>query len=156
VKSGLLWQKCPAGSRGDNCSEGLAKIYTWEKAKKYCEKLDWAGKKWRIPEINELISLRHCKKGKERNYLVSKKDCENTVPSSQKKACDEIIYRCSDDDGFPVIDSTIFPNTETSGFWSATQSRTNSAKAWGMTFDQGYTQTTGKTNRIYLRCVTDI
>jgi len=53
----LLWQKCAFGQSLDQyCTGQLQSVYWWD-AIEYCKNLQLAGKQWRLPNINELLSL---------------------------------------------------------------------------------------------------
>ncbi|MDX1960245.1 MAG: DUF1566 domain-containing protein [Leptospiraceae bacterium] len=54
--TGLIWQKCSIGQT-DNTCEGEAKVFNWEDAIKECESLKLAGKKWKLPSIEQLETL---------------------------------------------------------------------------------------------------
>jgi hypothetical protein len=54
----LMWQGCPAGQSGADCSSGSATGYAWQKAKDYCDGLVYAGyDDWRLPDDHELFSI---------------------------------------------------------------------------------------------------
>lgn len=56
--SGLIWQGCPAGSRGFACDQGDRESYLWADALAYCQGLQWAGHDdWRLPQIKELLTI---------------------------------------------------------------------------------------------------
>jgi hypothetical protein len=57
--TGLIWQGCPSGRTGkdceyENCEE---KEYNWNDALEYCENLNWAKGKWRLPSRYALESI---------------------------------------------------------------------------------------------------
>jgi hypothetical protein len=56
VRTGLVWQKCSAGLRSPECS-GEFEQMKWDDAMQYCAALSLAGKKWRLPGIDELKTI---------------------------------------------------------------------------------------------------
>lgn len=56
-ETGLLWQKCTIGRSGSNCDVGSSIYYTRINAINACDSLTLAGKRWRLPKIDELMSL---------------------------------------------------------------------------------------------------
>lgn len=56
-KTGLIWQQCSVGLSGTNCATGSASKQTWQTALSTCENLTLAGKTWRLPSMNELLSI---------------------------------------------------------------------------------------------------
>jgi len=153
----IAWQKCSAGTSGAQCNQGFSKIYTWPEAKKYCQNLDLGSAKWQLPRITDMLTLRKCKEAKKINFLVSKKQCLNSIPKSEKKSCAEISKVCAEDEeGYAAIDRNLFPSTELSGFWTASGARNNKERAWGLSFDSGYIQTAEKSNKLFVRCLSTI
>jgi hypothetical protein len=56
----LVWQGCPAGLLGRDCTEGYESSYTWKQALAYCEGLFHGGHDdWRLPSVVELQSIVH-------------------------------------------------------------------------------------------------
>jgi len=53
----------------------------------------------------------------------------------------------------PAIDTTAFPNTTTSGYWSSTTSANNPVNAWDVGFTFGHVLTNDKVDNLYARCV---
>lgn len=53
----LTWQKCSAGQEGETCEKGYGTYLKWKDAIKYCSELKLVDKKWRLPNINELMSI---------------------------------------------------------------------------------------------------
>lgn len=54
--TGLVWQKCSRGQNSMNCS-GTATTVDWIGGRIYCNSLNLAGKKWRLPTVQELESI---------------------------------------------------------------------------------------------------
>lgn len=160
-KTGLTWQRCPAGTRGKECSQGLARIYDWQEARDYCRGLKLAGKKWRLPNIRELFQLRRCP-GPETvdNPVMSAASCRRQLPKRfpVKKLCSRLSEICKFEGtqsiNLPVVDRAVFPGNLPAGYWTDNESRANKDKAWGISFRQGEVQTTNKDHRLYVRCVT--
>ncbi|MBN1774398.1 MAG: DUF1566 domain-containing protein [Deltaproteobacteria bacterium] len=56
--TGLVWQGCPAGLSGADCSTGTAREETHAEALVVCDGLTWAGHDdWRLPAPDELLSI---------------------------------------------------------------------------------------------------
>lgn len=55
--TGLYWQKCSNGQTNDATCSGTATTSNWSTAISYCNNLTLASKIWRLPSINELISI---------------------------------------------------------------------------------------------------
>lgn len=56
--TGLVWQGCPAGRSGADCSAGLSLEASYEEALALCDELIWAGRDdWRLPSSDELLSI---------------------------------------------------------------------------------------------------
>lgn len=53
----LRWTHCTSGLSGSQCEIGTTRTYTWEEALNYCGNLKFAGRRWRLPSVNELKSL---------------------------------------------------------------------------------------------------
>jgi hypothetical protein len=118
TKTGLIWQKCPLGKTGSDCSAGSAQRLKWSAALQAAETdAQQAGKAWRLPNIKELRSIMEVK-------------------------CVE-----------PAINLTIFPNTNSSDFWSASPYANSSDDVWLVGFDYGYSGYDYKGNSRYVRLV---
>jgi hypothetical protein len=115
----LTWMKCTLGMVGylSECV-GEATRLNWEDAIKKCDSLDLAGKKWRLPKLNELQSIINNKY----NY--------------------------------PIIDSTVFPNTISNYYWSSSTYAQNTNNAWVVLFSYGVVSYYNKPSNYYVRCVT--
>lgn len=55
--TGLFWEKCQKGMTYNNSCIGTPSPDTWSNALSYCSNLTLAGKKWRLPNRTELVSL---------------------------------------------------------------------------------------------------
>ncbi len=118
TETGLIWQKCPLGKAGSDCSSGAAQTLDWGNALQAAvTQAQTTGKAWRLPNIKELDSI------------VEEK-CVN-----------------------PVINLTIFSNTDSSTFWSASPNVNNSNTAWTVNFDYGDSPYNYKNNSQYVRLV---
>lgn len=55
--TGLYWQKCTNGQNSLDCSGTGTAAADWASAISYCNSLNLAGKTWRLPNKNELVSI---------------------------------------------------------------------------------------------------
>jgi Protein of unknown function (DUF1566) len=53
----LRWQRCSRGLNNDAACSGTTLTADWVAALSYCQGLSLAGRTWRLPSINELLSL---------------------------------------------------------------------------------------------------
>jgi|JI10StandDraft_1071094.scaffolds.fasta_scaffold231112_1 hypothetical protein len=56
-RSELMYQKCSFGQNNDTTCSGSVTAVTWQNALGYCDGLALAGRKWRLPNIAELVAL---------------------------------------------------------------------------------------------------
>lgn len=56
-RSGLYWQKCAIGQANDSSCTGTGTGISWSTALQTCKNLSLGGKSWRLPNVNEAISL---------------------------------------------------------------------------------------------------
>ncbi|MBP7281882.1 MAG: DUF1566 domain-containing protein [Leptospiraceae bacterium] len=54
--NGLIWQKCPYGQNTTTCSGSVIGL-NWTNAINYCNNLSLSAKTWRLPNVNELVSI---------------------------------------------------------------------------------------------------
>ena len=125
----LVWQKCHLGLNNDTNCTGTSELTDWEGAKKYCNSLTLAGKKWRLPTLEELKSLRVCSNGLNSNGF------------------------CKQGSKRPTIDLKFFPGTPPLHYWTSTA---NAGVAWGVLFNDGYSDMELKTLNYHVRCVSDL
>ena len=138
-----------------SCLQGLPKTYTWDEAKAICQNLNWGELKWDLPTISELFRLLNCTDGTERSKLLSRKECLRKMPKKEHKACSQVVKVCKAGTGnvSAYTNSVQFPGTPRQGFWSSSADRRAKEKAWGMNYSLGESQTTDKSNRLYIRCI---
>lgn len=53
----------------------------------------------------------------------------------------------------PAINTTVFPNTTSSGYWSSSSYAGDTSRAWSVSFSSGGVYDRGKANSGYVRCV---
>lgn len=53
----------------------------------------------------------------------------------------------------PALDTTYFPNANSSNYWSSTTYASNTLNAWYVNFANGYVYYNDKSNSSYVRCV---
>lgn len=172
-KTGLMRDRCSVGQswNGTTCT-GTAIELNWQDAKDYVKKFTNQQAKggytdWRVPTIEELVSIRYCSKGWEQN-ITTKKVSEltaqgrverevttnhgtkmETIPAN-KGGTIQVPDYCAEGSSRPTIDTTIFPNTEVDSYWSASS---NGISIWGVSFYYGSDTYIAKNGSIYLRAV---
>jgi hypothetical protein len=57
INNGILWQKCASGASGSDCQTGTPLLMTWNDALNHCKNLNYLGKTWKLPNINEALSF---------------------------------------------------------------------------------------------------
>ncbi len=55
--TGLVWQRCNSGQTNDATCSGAASTVNWSSSIIYCNGLGLAGRTWRLPNRNELMSI---------------------------------------------------------------------------------------------------
>ncbi len=53
----LTWMRCTLGEEGEECYDGEAENVTWAAAGPACKAADLAGRTWRLPTQEELLTL---------------------------------------------------------------------------------------------------
>ncbi|MDX1956991.1 MAG: DUF1566 domain-containing protein [Leptospiraceae bacterium] len=53
----LIWQKCANGQTNSDCSGGAFNTTNWSNSLLACKNLVLAGKSWRLPNLNEMVTL---------------------------------------------------------------------------------------------------
>ncbi|MDX1957740.1 MAG: DUF1566 domain-containing protein [Leptospiraceae bacterium] len=56
-RTSLVWQKCYLGQNLDSTCSGAPTERLWQQALQACRNLNLAGKSWRLPSLNELLSI---------------------------------------------------------------------------------------------------
>ncbi len=118
TETGLIWQKCPLGKTGSDCSVDSHQSFNWPAALQAAEtEAQQTDKGWRLPNIKELHSI--------------------------------VEEKCFD----PAINLTIFPNTNSSYFWSASPRNNASNDARHVHFSHGNSDYHFQSNSAYVRLV---
>ena len=134
VKLGnYLWQKCNYGEDVDDCS-GEPKKLEWKDAIEVCRSLKLAGKKWRLPEIEELQSIIVCKNSKKPAYR----------DSCGKGNFDK-----------PAIDKGRFPTTQSFFYWSNTEKKNDTFYSLFVDFETGLSNYNARSIPMYVRCISN-
>jgi hypothetical protein len=129
TKTGLMWKRCPEGLSGVNCEEGKLEKYTWDDAVERFKNVEYAGySDWRLPTIDELKTLLHCSKGKDKDGA------------------------CNDGSEAPTINQQAFPNTPATWFWSGSYAA-YSGNVWYVSFSLGYSNFSNRDGSYAVRLV---
>ena len=163
--TGLIWMRCSIGQKwdGKTCT-GEALELKWDDAAKYVQQFTNAGSgfagssNWRLPKIEELVTLRRCSKGweqKTESQLTpeGRRDVAIgteyiTLPNGQ-----DVLGSCAADSSRPALDTRIFPNTPVWFYWSASPSPHSNNLAWFVYFYDGFSNLSGKYSGYYVRAV---
>ncbi len=123
IKTNLQWMRCALGQIWkDGSCEGEAAEYPWQQALDAAKAFSYAGyRDWRVPSREELTSLVYCSSGR---YEVRDKGTGER--------------ECKGEYSKPTIDTTAFPNTPASDFWSASPLASFADYAWYVYFYYGY------------------
>ncbi|MFO8073295.1 MAG: DUF1566 domain-containing protein [Polyangia bacterium] len=146
--SGLCWQNPPVQSS----------ILDWEDARDYCDQLFFGGySDWRMPEIDELVSLlRGCVDGTATQDFSSS-TCPVDDPGCLEETCDDVeeCAYCGFLEG--PADGCYWP-AELTGwcdncYWSSSSQADNDQIVWTVLFAYGAVSRTAKSNPATVRCV---
>lgn len=154
--TGLVWMRCAIGQEwtGSTCT-GTPSEYDWDDAFTAVKQLNQQGfaghTDWRLPTIEELISIRQCSKGWRKDKSGSAKMI--TIPTA--KGNKQVPMKCAEGSANPVLDSHIFPAIArySSIYWSASPDAYSGNYVWGVNFGRGSTNYYFKTNNNYVRAV---
>lgn len=126
MQTNLQWMRCALGQswQSGTCT-GEAAGYQWQAALNVAKAVNSRGgyasyQDWRVPSREELRSLVYCSSGR---YEVWHKDTG--------------ARECKGEYSKPTIDTTAFPNTPASGFWSASPNASSAGSAWSVYFNYG-------------------
>jgi len=164
--TGLIWMRCSIGQTwtGKTCTGDLLRL-NWQDAQDYVAQFTnadggFAGHSdWRVPSIDELVTLRLCSTGWEQR-IESRLTPEGrrdvavgpetmTLPSGSS-----VPEGCAEGSREPMIDTQIFSNTPAdSVYWSASPNAFNYNLAWLVYFGYGYMGYSGKYDNFHVRAV---
>ncbi len=130
--TGFMWQKCSVGQNNDTVCSGTAVTYNWYQASGTYD----AAYNPTSQDVCGSLSLG----GYTDWRLPAKKELISIVDYS-------IPYPG------PTINTTYFPNTKQSGYWSSTTYAYNPDGAWGVGFGYGVVGYVHKYLYYYVRCV---
>ena len=57
ANNGILWRKCSEGITGSDCEIGNPTLMSWDQAINYCKNVNYLGKTWRLPNMNEAMTI---------------------------------------------------------------------------------------------------
>lgn len=179
-QNNLVWMRCSHGqvwntSRGDCSGTGVANSYGAERLRyclsndtrcnggtntgaltsaspvfAACEALNagagtYGITTWRVPEKDELRGLVVCSDGTPtplNDYGTDPYKCGYRRPGYVNGS-----YRA------PTLDNSLFPNTMSLEYWTATSAEKQASSAWNTAFQNGWTSLAVKSGQSYLRCV---
>jgi len=135
--TGLMWQKCSVGQNNDSTCSGSAVYYNWYQA------------------VGEVNASYNPSGGSFKNVcgdLTTGSYTDWRLPS--KKELMSIVDYSIPYPG-PTINTTYFPNTVASGYWSSTTYAYDPGYAWGVGFVNGGVGVHygDKGHNLYVRCV---
>lgn len=141
-KTQLRWQRCSYGQKNDaKCKNENGWVHPESKldfraAQAHCSNLALGGYKWRLPSVHELSSLLDY----EKPYNAA----------AQSASAEQLYYRQK-----PLLESSVFPNTPPSTYWTATAN--GSTYAYLVEFLEGYIKIDPQVEPYsgHVRCVTD-
>jgi len=141
--TGLIWMRCSIGQRwtGSTCS-GTPIELNWQDANDSFQLFNqdgFAGRKnWRLPKIEELVTIRRCSNGWGNeiktigNLTINMGVYKATLPNGRS-----VPQRCADGSRRPTLDTRIFPNTPDHWYWSASPYAYSYGGAWVVYFYNG-------------------
>lgn len=141
MQTNLQWMRCALGQiwQGGTCTSEAAS-YQWQAALNVAKAVNSRGgyagyQDWRVPSIEELRSLVYCSSGAPEIWNNTGNSCQGDYSS-------------------PTIDSTAFPNTPASSFWSASPYASNAVYAWYVNFyGGGFDGWDGRSDAYHVRLV---
>ena len=137
VKTNLIWEvKTLKGLHATK------EDYNWKDSFTFKDKVNqqgWCGATdWRVPKIEELRSLVYCSNG-----ILQKEAWDKTCKGKDGKN----TYQS------PTIEQQVFPNTQSSWYWSSSPYADDASVAWYVVFDDGYDHALYKFNYGHVRLV---
>lgn len=126
-ETGLMWMKCSAGLEGETCATGFVKAMNWKQALESAQSANSANGGTGIY-----------------GYTDWRMPNRKELGSLTEIAC----YS-------PAINTTLFPNTASGGYWSASPVVNSNNTAWSIHFDFGGEYGEPKDSSFFVRLVRD-
>jgi hypothetical protein len=133
--TGLVWQKCSRGQNNDASCSGTAASYYWYEA---------AGIYNASYNSDSTYVCGELSLGGETDWRLP------TIKELQSLIDFSIPYAFPFD---PTINSTYFPNTQKSHYWSSTTDAEDPNHAWDAYFPNSFVVSNNMSNKYYVRCV---
>ena len=142
IDNNLVWQDPDTNLIWQKNIEN--KKYVWSDAIEYCKDLNYAGySDWRLPNIDELMSLGNIKLLIKSSYYDWEKWYEKNKSKRNKNSRGDKFFIKKE-----LVETIL---DEYGYFWSLTEY--NSSYAWRVYFGSGYDYGDNKSNKRYVRCV---
>jgi len=146
----LCWQDPPSGD-----------TMNWDAAVSHCENLVHGGNEdWRLPDIDELISLiRGCVNGAATGDLspsiceMTPDGCAATDSCNAVSTCTTCHHMSGPGTGGCYRDPALAGHC--GGYWSSSSRAVSTSHAWSAGFAYGFVVNSNKTNTTHARCVRD-
>ena len=134
----LIWRRCAIGQTWDIYTSGCAgeaQEFSWNEAKKINNSYEYYNgyADWRLPEIDELSTIRVCENGYANSEYIELPSGvevpEACYPSNTSN--NPFTYETS-------LDTSIFTNTPNGYYWSITEETFNPTSIWGLDTRGGF------------------
>ncbi len=158
-KTHLIWQRCNLGEQwnGQVC-QGKAAQLTWDTAVAYVEHLNEKNSEgqteWRLPALDELMTLRRCSKGwvKETTTQSARPVTINTTIQNQRGMTKLAPIHCQRGSFKPTISRRLFPTAKSAFYWTSSETNEN-LMVLGVDFQNGIAMSSSKALPSYVRLV---
>ena len=165
--TGLSWMRCSIGQKwtGKTCT-GEPLRFTWQDSLDFVTSLNRDGgfasrTDWRVPTIEELSTIRKCSNGwelkttgyKYKATAEGKVEIKGNIRTTTLPNGQSVPYSCADGSSRPTLNTSIFPNTKDSTYWSSSPYASHGSNAWVVDFYFGFGSYDVKNYGYYVRLV---